>query len=407
MSSIGSPTSPDSALDELQDLFLNPFLGTILSTLLVGIVGAQLWSYFRRNDDSVYVNAMVIVLGALVVATDSLDIAASYVFIIFNWGNVAALFEAPRALIIELVVSGIPMLIVDIYFASRIYPLSRIYNIISYVVTIMSMAAFACGCVAAHFLFKTTLWSTFIASNVKSLIDAQNFLRLGANLLTSGAFAWSYRNNFAMAIEINNPMFHRVLQFVVIRGVLLILFQVVAAAVFASEPKTLRWTVYQMMLDKIYVITMMAMLNSRSGYRGIMPLAGGNPDLLSRSASARSPTSERAPSPEPYMIAGPASSTSPASFGERARNLLSYRVADAAPGPSSVFGTAGSVSNHTNADTAATVVEDASSAAGSGDVRRTSRPKVNRSTRPTRSSTVRSTSTVAQSDVYPPSYRSS
>ncbi|KAF5386308.1 hypothetical protein D9757_008580 [Collybiopsis confluens] len=341
---------------------------------------------------------------------DGLDITTTFVVTISNWGNVLSLIELPRSVNLEpfnsfLCIPGAEMLL-DRFLMVEL-------------IIVISATAFACGCAATHFSLKLGTLSSLEDPKVKSLIDAQNFLRLGANLLSFGAIAWYYQANLALSIDkstfdsdSSSQMFHRVLKFVVTRGILLIAFQVVGAAVFAAQPEYLRWTVYQMMLDKIYwpcenyylffarnekIELRFHRLNSRSNYRGIMPLSGGNPDLLSRpSISSAVPASESGQNtePNPFMIGGPVSR--PTSLGERAQALLPFHVFDAVPGPSSTVETpiASSGSNN-QLSTEHNSRPDSTS--------RGPPPKVNRATRLDRKLTVRST---AQSDIYPPSYRS-
>ncbi|KAJ3806748.1 hypothetical protein F5876DRAFT_80379 [Lentinula aff. lateritia] len=165
----------------------------------------------------------------------------------------------------------------------------------------MAIAALACGCVTTGFLFnvptRLNLDSPWVKVTrtpispvralfdmVKSPIFAQNILRACTALISSGAICWGYRSTQAMTRRTESVL-QRILQFAVTRGILLVAAQIVAAIMFEVEPETLRWMIFHMMLDKIYVITMMTMLNSRGSFRETLALPVTDSDFLRRSSS--------------------------------------------------------------------------------------------------------------------------
>ncbi|KAJ4484439.1 hypothetical protein C8R41DRAFT_839666 [Lentinula lateritia] len=125
----------------------------------------------------------------------------------------------------------------------------------------MAIAALACGCVTTGFLFNVPTRLNLDSPWVKSPIFAQNILRACTALISSGAICWGYRSSQAMTRRTESVL-QQILQFAVTRGILLVAAQIVAAIMFEVEPETLRWMIFHMMLDKIYVITMSEPLSS-------------------------------------------------------------------------------------------------------------------------------------------------
>ncbi|KAJ3911270.1 hypothetical protein F5877DRAFT_86222 [Lentinula edodes] len=147
----------------------------------------------------------------------------------------------------------------------------------------MAIAALACGCVTAGFLFnaptRLNLDSPWVKVTrtpispvralfdmVKSPIFAQNILRACTALISSGAICWGYRSSQAMTRRTESVL-QQMLQFAVTRGVLLVAAQIVAAIMFEVEPETLRW------------------LNSRTSFRETLALPVTDSDFLRRSSS--------------------------------------------------------------------------------------------------------------------------
>ncbi|KAJ3880411.1 hypothetical protein F5051DRAFT_163332 [Lentinula edodes] len=207
----------------------------------------------------------------------------------------------PGYFVAELVLSGVSVFVVDIFFASRIrrrehlfycshsldllsFSVNQRYRFISCIVVIMAIAALACGCVTTGFLFNAPTRLNLDSPWVKSPIFAQNILRACTALISSGAICWGYRSSQAMTRRTESVL-QQILQFAVTRGVLLVAAQIVAAIMFEVEPETLRWMIFHMMLDKIYVITMMTMLNSRASFRETLALPVTDSDFLRRSSS--------------------------------------------------------------------------------------------------------------------------
>jgi len=143
---------------------------------------------------------------------------------------------------------------------------SRGYRIVSYIIVFMAIFAFACGCVTSGFLFNVPTRQNLSSSWVKSPISAQNILRACSALTGSGTICWAFRKSLAQTKRTQSVL-QDIVNFTVTRGILLVVIQTVAAVMFEVQPQTLRWMIFHMMLDKIYVITMLAMLNSRAKYR--------------------------------------------------------------------------------------------------------------------------------------------
>ncbi|GAW09736.1 hypothetical protein LENED_011921 [Lentinula edodes] len=203
-------------------LLRGPFFGMLLSTILLGTVGAQMWFYLHQNQDGRLLRVTVAVLLVSVLASNCLDIATTFNYTVAHFGDTSAMDYLPGYFVAELVLSGVSVFVVDIFFASRIR--------------------------------RHSPW-------VKSPIFAQNILRACTALISSGAICWGYRSSQAMTRRTESVL-QQILQFAVTRGVLLVAAQIVAAIMFEVEPETLRWMIFHMMLDKIYVITMSEPLSS-------------------------------------------------------------------------------------------------------------------------------------------------
>ncbi|KAF5356486.1 hypothetical protein D9757_012560 [Collybiopsis confluens] len=338
--------------DSTKNLLWGPYFGMLFSTVLVGTVGAQTWTYLHRNNDSAMLRATVIYLFIATVSSNCLDIATTFNYTIAHFGDAAAIDLIPRFVphpssidlsirpstlryfILELIISGIPVVIVDIFFASRIHhgeiriyrfndhrsmtdshPLFPsepnllfpiLYNryhrpgrflyffpVISYPAVpdfaITKPSLWMRVSVTAGFLFNVPTRANLDSSWVKSPIFAQNLLRAFTALISSGAMYWAFRKSH-VTTKRTKSILDKILQFTVTRGILLVVAQTVAALMFEFSPQNLRWMAFHMMLDKIYVITMLTMLNSRTELRKTLSALVTDSDFIRRSMSARRKT---------------------------------------------------------------------------------------------------------------------
>ncbi|KAL0571857.1 hypothetical protein V5O48_010110 [Marasmius crinis-equi] len=72
---------------------------------------------------------------------------------------------------------------------------------------------------------------------------------------------------------------YRLLQYTVVRGILVTVIQIILVALYLSQFERNNWVVLQNAISKIYVITMLAMLNSRS-YGSHGPSTGVSSELV-------------------------------------------------------------------------------------------------------------------------------
>ncbi|KAI3598429.1 hypothetical protein WG66_000723 [Moniliophthora roreri] len=125
----------------------------------------------------------------------------------------------------EMLLSLTVVFIVEVFFASRVY------------------------------LLKTTHWS--IPSVIINFGLTVAFSAL-SDIIATVAIWWSCRRS-TTGFKKSNSIVNKLVEYVVTRGMLVTLFQVVYLIVFLAKTTSLEWTVFQIVMSKVYVITMVAM----------------------------------------------------------------------------------------------------------------------------------------------------
>ncbi|KAI0343422.1 hypothetical protein BDW22DRAFT_1168421 [Trametopsis cervina] len=121
-----SPLSP-----ELHAAVLNSFapvhIGSTVSVGLLGITILQAWLYYYNYpDDNLYTKLLVAVVCVVEFIRSSFTVHAAYYYLVLNWGNPDALNAIVWSLSLLLLMTKIVELMVHLYFAWRIWTLSRL-----------------------------------------------------------------------------------------------------------------------------------------------------------------------------------------------------------------------------------------------------------------------------------------
>ncbi|KAK7037687.1 hypothetical protein VNI00_010913 [Paramarasmius palmivorus] len=120
---------------------------------------------------------------------------------------------------------------------------------------------------ASHvYLLKRTHWSVPFFIALCALAAYGGSLSALSDIVVTGALLWSFQQS-KTGFRKTDSMLQTLFKYTVTRGALVTVFQIVYVAVFLARTDKLEWPAFQLMLSKIYVITMLAMLNSRKSIR--------------------------------------------------------------------------------------------------------------------------------------------
>ncbi|ESK82645.1 hypothetical protein Moror_11199 [Moniliophthora roreri MCA 2997] len=261
------------------------FIGTAIGTFLSGIIVCQAFTYAHSNNDRWPLRFTVFLMIAVDLGVTISNNLFLHYFTISHFGNMTKLYpfiERNVFLTIEVLLSVTVIFIVELFFATHVYLLKRTHWIVPAVIA----SDLCLRCV--HSRIRQVVPNTLLPAKLKECIvagakqfgnpyltfDRSSKIDFGlggslsaiSDILVTAALLWSFRQS-RTGITKTDSMLQTLFKYTVTRGVLVTVFQIVYIIMFLARTTTLEWSSLQLIISKVYVITMVAMLNSRQSIR--------------------------------------------------------------------------------------------------------------------------------------------
>uniref|UniRef100_A0A0W0GAK0 DUF6534 domain-containing protein n=1 Tax=Moniliophthora roreri TaxID=221103 RepID=A0A0W0GAK0_MONRR len=261
-----SSGSPAILLDiDLSNQFNGPFIGFVLSTILLGGVIVQAWLYIFHNKDPWGLRALVAVLVLLDITTTILNTFVIHLTMVKHFGNV---FESssPKTIRYQLIGSAISVtiiFIVQVFFASRVYILKRVPSWISGFIMFCAVGAFVFGLFVVIDDIKDPSIATLQRTKTQVEFGICHSLAALCDIVVTAALLWSFEIS-KTGFKETDTLLQNLLQYTLTRGVLATIVQLCLVIVYFTNLNSQNWAAVQYCESKVSVITMVAMLNSRA-----------------------------------------------------------------------------------------------------------------------------------------------
>ncbi|KAH9160652.1 hypothetical protein EDB89DRAFT_869612 [Lactarius sanguifluus] len=264
---IGTPINMSGPpVVDIRNSFGAAFLGLFVSTTLFGLTISQTCLYFwnYRNRDPKLLKFFV----AFVTFTDALHTImcayAIYWYLVLNFGNVENLQYDMWAMNLQIVLSTVIFVSVQLYYARRVYILSQ--SLICPIIIVVSVfiAAFfatffhAKEVVLKRFsLFNSSVWMSYVAFSAATVGD----------MLVASSMCWSlYRKRTSFART--DSIIMTSMAYSINSGLLTGLLSLASTISIVVSPSSMIWMAFFWAMSKCYVNSLLAMLNSRNYVRG-------------------------------------------------------------------------------------------------------------------------------------------
>ncbi|KAH7920451.1 hypothetical protein BV22DRAFT_802167 [Leucogyrophana mollusca] len=241
------------------------FWGSFLGTALVGTTIMQGYTYYARSNDRWTLQLLVAVLLFLDISTTALMAATVYHYFIQNFGNFETFGNIPKSWILENAITSLITCIAQVFFASRIYMVTRQYAIFAPYDKIVPGVFFALGSLATAGV-KTKYIATL---SVFSLASAE--MQIAYSIEEACAVVSDILSTISMCYILasargrvpKKSRLRRLFFFILNRGILVTLVQIGMLVAFLGDPLFLYWIPFHTCKGKLYTNTLLAMLNSR------------------------------------------------------------------------------------------------------------------------------------------------
>ncbi|EJF64309.1 hypothetical protein DICSQDRAFT_101178 [Dichomitus squalens LYAD-421 SS1] len=259
-----------SALLKLIDLnatFGALFIGFGCSSVALGVLSMQAYSYFRRYPlDVWWYKALVAVIWILELVDQAFIGHAVYFYVVTNWGDVNALLTSPVwSLILQVPLGAAVGAVVKVCFGLRVWRFSK-HNI---PVTMLILVG-ALGQLAAAFVF------TVRAASIPSLAEVGRLKFIGSialglgmatDVVTAAALCWFLRN-LKTGYRKDDSIVNKLSVYAINTGTISSAISLCTLVLYDIMPNNFIFMSFYFVLSKVYANSFYAALNTRRSVRG-------------------------------------------------------------------------------------------------------------------------------------------
>ncbi|KAJ2930774.1 hypothetical protein H1R20_g6309, partial [Candolleomyces eurysporus] len=251
-------------------IFAPMFWGFVLSIFLGGMTVVQANVYFPAKRDRPIIR-WTAALMLLFDVTSSILIAYSiYYYLIPEFGSFERFKAVTPQFSAECLIAALITYMSQLYFVHQLVIVKRtgkgnwiIIGLITGFATLAVMGGI--GCVSTMYI-----WNEAVLAHRNKAFTIFFALAKGFNALTdilATIAMCMFLTNQKGGIERTNSLLSQVMLFVIQRGILVTLIQVLVLVTFLAAPGNLAWLALHMNVTRLYANTFFAMLNGRSQLR--------------------------------------------------------------------------------------------------------------------------------------------
>ncbi|KIY71215.1 hypothetical protein CYLTODRAFT_419066 [Cylindrobasidium torrendii FP15055 ss-10] len=247
---------------------LDNTIGLLFDTAVIGaaLYGAgvlQAWLYFRKfsKRDSIWVKGCV---GAVLVF-DTIQVVmitvSVYKYVITNHGNSAHLAVLEKTLIAELYFSGPIALLTQVFYAYRIYALSKSF-ILAGLVVLLGLASFIILYTYSTMCMGFSMLAELIGPLATQLTMANTAITALCDISITVIMIVCLQRS-KTGFRRSTDILNRLIIFVFNTGIPTTLCAIIAFAMVKGEPYTNLFMLFYLLMGRFYTNSLLVTLNSR------------------------------------------------------------------------------------------------------------------------------------------------
>lgn len=258
-----------SPMQELEQTLGVLFIGFLICIILYGFTFFQSYLYFSRfPKDSIWIKLTTGFLCLLDTATSGLISQAVYYYLIDQFLAPVGLLNATSTFCAENGLAILATFIVQIFYAARIFQVGpRSWPLIS-VISFTALIAFGFGIAMTVQIFKQRRLADLGTHNMEVVAAiSQGFATL-ADIMIVGALTIALQPSRNPKMRKPEGGFDKFVTYFINRGVCVTVVQLAYMCVFVAMPSKQIWIPFHLVVSKLYINTLLAMLNSREVLHG-------------------------------------------------------------------------------------------------------------------------------------------
>ncbi|KAJ7507868.1 hypothetical protein B0H11DRAFT_147767 [Mycena galericulata] len=258
---------------DLNKTFGALLIGVIAAVLLYGVTCVQAFYYFNNYQDGLWAKTLVAVLWVLETVHSIFGCHAIYFFVITNYGNPASLAKATWSAILTLLVSSFIMLLVHLFYAKRVWHMSRGNIFLTALIVMFALGHSGMGFVIAVRAFELQDFAAFV--KITGVVDSALSLAVVTDVLIAATLSY-YLHTSRSGLARTDSLINRLLVYTINNGILTSAFDIITLFQVTAEAHNLIFLAVFQVVGSLYTNSMLATLNSRKPHMVISTVGDVN-----------------------------------------------------------------------------------------------------------------------------------
>ncbi|KAI0069201.1 hypothetical protein BV25DRAFT_1818183 [Artomyces pyxidatus] len=241
------------------------YIGVVLSAALWGVTFLQTWYYYREYPSDPW--HFKLLVGSVFMLDTLHQIFIShtiYLYLVTNYFNPPFLGEVTWSILAEVLVAGLVALIVQSFFISRIYTLSKKNMFLTGGVAVLVVAQFMTVLVYCSKAFRMTTYVEI--ATIKGWSMSINATTAASDLAIALVLCGLLHNS-RTGFRRSDTMINKLILFTVNTGVLTSVDAICSLATIAALPNSFVYICFFFALGRLYANSLLATLNARASLR--------------------------------------------------------------------------------------------------------------------------------------------
>ncbi|KAJ7060562.1 hypothetical protein C8F01DRAFT_1084257 [Mycena amicta] len=241
------------------------FLGNSFNYLLMGVLTVQTYMYWQNFErDTKYTKWLVAVLFLLELVETGFSTQEAWFFCVQNWGNPLTILDGPWAQQVHLVLVGVVAIIVQSFYAARLWTLKKTWFITLLVglIVLLALTQLTAIVVATALVVKFPGFEEFL--KMEPVYEAWLITSFTNDILIAGSMIWVLSSSKDTAFTSTmNSLLDRLIINSIQTGVVTVLCAGATLILFLKSTDTVYYAIPLYILGKLYSNSLVATLNAR------------------------------------------------------------------------------------------------------------------------------------------------
>ncbi|KAL7284841.1 hypothetical protein ACG7TL_002154 [Trametes sanguinea] len=284
-----SPSSSSTSVVSTEDFLHYLIIGFAFSAVLYGITIMQAYVYYRRYPrDDLWLKIFIASLLIIDTLTTAFAGQGLHTYAVDDYLQPEKLGTIVWSLIVEDYLCIVAAVLVQIYFAQRLWILSHGNWMLTGTIAILAVISLATGtwiCADMFMAPSISLYATILARVLAAICSGSRAL---ADVLISGGLCY-YLHTSRTGLKQSNTLIDRLMVYAIQRGLVTTICQGFDFITILAFPTSLVYLPVILILSKLYIIALLATLNVRNS---LNPATAGTSNVIeleSMPAFARAP----------------------------------------------------------------------------------------------------------------------